>query len=89
MGIRGSLPLLDGGTLSRPEFSRYDTDGKKWVIEGYGVDPDIVVENDPAREYAGTDDQLERAIAEVVKELKAGEAAGKWKIPPPPASPKK
>jgi tricorn protease len=89
VGIRGTLPLLDGGTLNRPEFSRYDTEGKKWVIEGYGVDPDIVVDNDPAREYAGTDDQLERAIAEVVKELKAGEAEGKWKIPPPPASPKK
>jgi tricorn protease len=89
VGIRGSLPLLDGGTLNRPEFSRYDTEGKKWVIEGYGVDPDIVVDNDPAREYAGTDDQLERAIKEVVQELKDGEAKGKWKIPPPPASPKK
>ena len=81
--------MLDGGTLNRPEFSRYDTEGKKWVIVGYGVDPDSVVENDPAREYAGTDDQLERGIAEVMKELKDGAEKGKWKIPPPPPSPKK
>src|SRR5947209_20452835 len=89
VGIRGTLPLLDRGTLNRPEFSRYDVEGKKWIIEGYGVDPDVIVENDPAREYAGTDDQLERAIKEVVKELKDGTAKGKWKFPPPPPSPKK
>lgn len=87
--MRESLPLLDGGTLNRPEFSRYDTEGKQWIIEGYGVDPDIVVDNDPAREYAGIDDQLERAIKEVVKDLKDGQSKGKWRIPGPPASPKK
>jgi tricorn protease len=89
VGIRGTLPLLDGGYLNRPEFSRYDTAGKTWVIEGYGVDPDIVVDNDPAKEYAGEDQQLERGISEVMKELKEGEAKGKWKIPPPPAYRKK
>src|SRR5205085_6709805 len=61
VGIRGPLPLLDGGDLRRPEFSRYDTAGKEWIIEGYGVDPDIVVDNDPSREYEGKDDQLDRA----------------------------
>ena len=60
VGIRGSLPLLDGGYLNQPEFSRYDVDGKKWIIEGHGVDPDIVVDNDPAKEYAGKDEQLEQ-----------------------------
>src|SRR5262249_9031695 len=37
VGIRGTLPLLDGGSLNRPEFSRYDVTGKTWVIEGHGV----------------------------------------------------
>ena len=50
VGIRGSLPFVDGGTLNKPEFSRYDLSGKKWIIEGHGVDPDIVVDNDPAKE---------------------------------------
>ncbi len=89
VGIRGTLPLLDGGYLNRPEFSRYDTAGKTWIIEGYGVDPDILVDNDPAREQAGIDDQLNRAIVEVQKELKDGLARGKWQVPPPPPPPKR
>jgi len=48
VGIRGSLPLLDGGFLNRPEFSRYDIEGKEWIMEGVGVEPDIFVDNDPA-----------------------------------------
>jgi tricorn protease len=85
VGIRGSLPLVDGGYLNRPEFSRYDVDGKEWIIEGVGVPPDIEVDNDPAREFAGTDEQLNRAIDEVLGELKKHEK----NLPPPPAYPKK
>ncbi|MBM3285358.1 MAG: protease, partial [Candidatus Aminicenantes bacterium] len=55
VGIRGSLPLLDGGYLMKPEFAPYSIDGRDWIIEGIGVDPDIVIDNDPAREYAGVD----------------------------------
>ncbi len=73
VGIRGSLPLLDGGTLNRPEFSRYDVEGKKWIIEGYGVEPDIHIDNDPAKEYAGIDQQLNKAIEVVLAELKTKE----------------
>ena len=80
VGIRGSLPLVDGGVLSRPEFSRYDSEGKQWIIEGTGVEPDIVVDNDPAREFAGIDDQLERGI-EVIKKLLAEHPV---RLPPPP-----
>lgn len=65
VGIRGTLPLLDGGYLNRPEFSRFDLEAKEWIMEGVGVEPDIVVDNDPAREFAGVDDQLNRAIAEI------------------------
>ena len=85
VGIRGTLPLLDGGYLNRPEFSRYDVDGKSWIIEGVGVPPDIEVDNDPARENAGIDDQLNRAIKEVLAELKTKEKD----LPPPPPYPKK
>ena len=73
VGIRGSLPLLDGGTLRSPEFCRYDLEGKKWIIEGHGVDPDIVVDNDPAQEFAGIDDQLNKAIEVIKEELKTKE----------------
>ena len=85
VGIRGSLPLLDGGFLNRPEFSRYDVAGKEWVMEGVGVEPDIKVDNDPAREFAGVDDQLDRAIAEIRELMKKQPAV----IPPPPPYPDK
>jgi tricorn protease len=85
VGIRGSLPLLDGGSLTKPEFSRFDLEGKEWIMEGHGVDPDIVVDNDPARELAGIDDQLNRAIEEIKKAL----AEHPVKVPPPPPYPDK
>jgi len=85
VGIRGSLSLLDGGFLNKPEFSRYDTEGKNWIIEGYGVEPDIYVDNDPAKEYAGIDQQLNRAIEVILEELKTREK----EIPPLPPYPVK
>jgi len=81
VGIRGTLPLVDGGFLNKPEFSRYDVAGKAWVIEGVGVEPDIYVDNDPALEYAGRDQQLERAIAEILTLLK--KQPGTLPAPPP------
>jgi tricorn protease len=70
VGIRGSLPLLNGCYLNKPEFSRYDVEGKDWIIEGVGVEPDIVVDNDPAKEYEGIDQQLNKAIEVILEELK-------------------
>ena len=83
VGIRGALPMLDGGILNRPEFSRYDVAGKTWAIEGVGVEPDIVVDNDPAKEYAGEDQQLDKAIAVILDLLKKNPVT----LPPPPPLP--
>ena len=69
VGIRGPLPFVDGGDLYKPEFAPFDENGK-WVIEGHGVDPDIVVDNDPAKEYAGEDQQLNKAIEVILEQLK-------------------
>ena len=65
-GIRGNIPLIDGGYITRPEFARYDLNSK-WIIENHGVQPDIVVENRPEQVVSGKDPQLERAIQEVQK----------------------
>lgn len=70
VGIRGSLPFIDGGDLRKPEFASYSADDSKWIIEGIGVEPDIFVDNDPAREYDGIDDQLNKAIEVIKEELK-------------------
>jgi tricorn protease len=85
VGISGSLPFTDGGDLRKPEFAPYAKDGKSWIIEGRGVDPDIVVDNDPAREFRGEDQQLDKGIEVILEELKT---KGRT-LPPPPAWPNK
>jgi tricorn protease len=85
VGISGSLPFTDGGSLTKPEFAPYTNDGKNWIIEGHGVDPDIVVDNDPAREFRGEDQQLDKGIEVIFEELKT---QGRT-LPSPPAWPVK
>ena len=70
VGIRGSLPFVDGADLRKPEFASYSADESKWIIEGVGVEPDIEIDNDPSREYEGTDDQLNKAIEVILEDLK-------------------
>lgn len=72
VGIRGSLPFIDGGDLRRPEFAPFDENGN-WVIEGFGVEPDIVVKNDPAKAYVGEDEQLNKAIEVIMGQIKDAE----------------
>lgn len=81
VGISNRGPLLDGGSISVPESGLANTKGQ-WIIEGYGVDPDIEVENDPKSQIAGRDPQLERTVAEVMKKLQSP-----VKLPPKPAGP--
>jgi tricorn protease len=64
IGISGAPALVDGGGVTVPTFRMYDPKGQ-WFAEGHGVDPDIVVDEDPTKLAKGTDPQLERAIQEV------------------------
>ena len=83
VGITNRGTLIDGGTVNVPEFGFANKNGE-WVIEGYGVDPDIEVDNDPMSVLAGKDPQLERAITEVMSKLK-----NPVKLPGKPAPPVK
>jgi tricorn protease len=78
-GIRGEIPLMDGGYVTRPEFSLYGLDSH-WLIENHGVQPDIVVDNTPDKVMAGHDPQLEKAIELVTKEIQEHPK----KLPPRP-----
>ena len=69
IGITSHGPLIDGGDVRVPEFATNDLDGS-WIIEGHGVDPDIVVSNDAEAVIAGRDQQLERAIEEVQRRIR-------------------
>jgi tricorn protease len=69
VGISNRGPLIDGGLVNVPEFGLASTDGR-WIIEGHGVDPDIVIENDPKSVIEGHDPQLERAVEELMKKVR-------------------
>ncbi|MEO8501335.1 MAG: S41 family peptidase [Vicinamibacteria bacterium] len=84
VGINGTGPLIDGGTIFVPTSGMASTKGE-WIIEGHGVDPDIDVENDVKATIDGKDQQLERAVAEVMKKIQAGGAG----YPKKPAGPVK
>jgi tricorn protease len=72
--------LIDGGGITVPDARLYGPDGK-WFAEGYGVTPTIEVWDDPAQLAKGVDPQLNRAVEEVMKLVKA--QPSKLKPPPP------
>ena len=82
VGITDHGPLLDGGTVFVPEFGTADENGR-WIIEGHGVDPDIVVEQDPVEVLKGHDPQLERGIQELMQRLPAAPAGLPKRAAPP------
>jgi tricorn protease len=73
----------DNGIASAAETGVY-ADGK-WLIEGHGVDPDMVVDNLPHASFSGGDAQLEAALKELQQEIKADPRP----VPPAPQHPDK
>jgi len=86
IGIEPHQDLVDGGGITPPQFGLYGLDGS-WPIEGWGVDPDIVVMNLPKDVVAGKDTQLDYAIDYLLKQL--ADNPTKWAIPDVPAYPDK
>ena len=70
VGISGSLPYMDGTDVRVPFFTNYDAKTGEWIVENHGVDPDILLDNDPLREYAGEDQQLLKAIEVALEQIK-------------------
>ena len=68
VGIYGRAPLIDGGSVNVPEAGSADPEGN-WVIEGYGVDPDIEVTNLPRDILEGRDPQLAKAVELLLEKL--------------------
>lgn len=81
-GITNRGTLIDGGTVFVPEYGFTGVDGA-WIIEGYGVDPDIEVDNDPKSLIEGRDPQLERAVEEVLKQIRENPKRLPNRLPPP------
>jgi len=70
VGISGSLPYMDGTDVRVPFFTNYDAKTGEWIVENHGVDPDILIDNDPVKEQAGIDEQLLKAIEVALEQLK-------------------
>jgi tricorn protease len=79
--LSASNSLADRGIATAAEMGVY-ADGK-WLVEGHGVDPDIVVDNLPNQTFNGKDAQLEAAIA-YLKNLIAEKPLSVPKPPPYP-----
>ena len=76
--------LRDNGIASAAETGVYGPEGQ-WLIEGHGVDPDIVVDNGPHQTFRGGDAQLDAAVKFLKQEIKDHPVP----VPPPPAYPNK
>lgn len=68
VGVLGFPEFIDGGSVTAPNVAIWTKDG--FIVENVGVAPDIDVEQTPAEVILGKDPQLDRAIQEVMKQLK-------------------
>lgn len=82
--LSSSNTLVDRGVASAAEMGVYGPEGQ-WLIEGHGVEPDVVVDNLPRATYEGSDAQLEAAVKSLLEQLKVKPAV----VPPAPGYPDK
>jgi tricorn protease len=78
--LSSSNVLVDRGIATAAEFGVYGPEGA-WLIEGHGVDPDLVVDNLPHATFKGGDAQLDAAIAHLQELIRTKP------MPVPPAPP--
>jgi tricorn protease len=81
-GIEWFWPLLDGGYVTVPQITFYDTHNQ-WLIENHGVEPDVEIEDAPSEVLTGGDQQLTAAVDLLMKKLPAEPAR---QIGPPSSS---
>jgi tricorn protease len=82
--LSASNRLVDRGIVTAAEIGVYGPEGK-WLIEGHGVDPDIVVDNLPHATFKGEDAQLAAAVKHLQDLIKQDPRP----VPPAPAYPDK
>jgi tricorn protease len=74
----------DGGIATAAEIGVYGPESQ-WLIEGHGVEPDIVIDNLPHGTFAGEDAQLKAALDLLKQEISTDPRP----VPAPPAYPNK
>jgi tricorn protease len=76
--------LVDSGMATAAEMGVYGPEGQ-WLVEGHGVDPDVVVDDLPHATFKGSDAQLDAAIQHLKDEI----AKDPRPVPAKPAYPSK
>ena len=87
VGIGNNPQLIDGGMVTAPQSAVAGLNGE-WEVEDHGVAPDVEVWQDPKLIREGHDPQLERAVAEALKELQTQPLPQYQKPPYPNHHPK-
>ncbi len=82
--LSSSNVLVDRGIATAAEIGVYGPE-REWLIEGHGVDPDIVVDDPPHETFLGHDEQLAAAVKTLMEEL----AKQPPSVPKPPKYPHK
>ncbi len=82
--LTSSNRLVDKGIATAAEFGVFDRNGT-WLIEGHGVEPDMVIDNLPHATFQGKDAQLTAAVKLLQKKLKEQPIT----LPPVPPFPRK
>jgi len=72
--------LVDRGIATAAEYGVYGPEGE-WLIEGRGVEPDILVDNLPHATFGGQDAQLEAAVRYLQRKIE--EEPVEFPEPPP------
>lgn len=80
--LSDSNRLADNGIMRAAETAQLDADGA-FLIEGRGVQPDLLVDNLPRATHRGEDQQLQAAVAHLLKQLPAQPPAQQGPRPQP------
>ena len=68
VGVSMFIELLDGSSLTAPDYRIYDENGN-WVVENEGVEPDIVIEQNSLELSKGIDTQLMKAVELLMEKI--------------------
>jgi tricorn protease len=75
VGYSTPIELIDGGTLTAPDYRIYNEKGE-WVVENKGITPDIIIDIDSKKYSEGYDTQLMKAVEVIMQKI--SENPRKW-----------
>lgn len=87
VGINAGAQLVDGGSITAPEFAIYDRTTGEIIAENTGIEPDIEVDARPDLVAKGQDPQLDAAIKYLLEQLQKQPPKKERAIIPPVAKP--